>query len=240
MNWSPIPKSFRWILRKGIFGFIRSLIKEFISYYKTDSSQFGEASFMSELLGKEVGVFVDIGSGRPISGSNTFHLYKRGWNGILVDPIPKNKFLSKVLRPKDKFFQGLIGQNTRHDFFYFEPYAYSTTSRKRAQEVLETKGDAVRLVSILDLPGHTMRELLLKFNVTEIDFLNIDVEGLELQVLQSNDWSMHLPKVICAEILDLEHTMLFDYLHGLGYKSIGFRGPSYFFQLGKAGGGGGI
>jgi len=55
-------------------------------------SQFGEDQILDKLLPEKKGFFLDIGAGRPIRYSNTYLFYKRGWNGILIDPLTANDF----------------------------------------------------------------------------------------------------------------------------------------------------
>lgn len=240
MRFTPIPKRFRWTFRRGILGLVRVVIQECIHFFKHDPSQFGECEILHELLTGKSGLYVDIGSGRPIKGSNTFALYKRGWRGLLVDPIPMNKTLSRLFRPRDEFFLGLIGRNQSHNFFLFEPYAYSTIDSRRAREVMYQKGDSVALIATLNLPAISLQDLFKQHNILEIDFLNIDIEGVELEVLATNDWNLFVPRVICAEILDPDHSNVVEFLQSYGYFLVGNKGPSHVFQQNRIGGGGGI
>ncbi len=53
-------------------------------------SQFGEDAMLQSYLRDGPGFYVDVGSGSPTEGSNTYALYLRGWRGILIDPIASN------------------------------------------------------------------------------------------------------------------------------------------------------
>ena len=80
-------------------------------------SQFGEDEIMEPYFSELGGIFIDIGAGRPVRGSNTYKLYLRGWNGICVDPIRANTRLFKALRPRDQVLNILIGpKNSVIDF----------------------------------------------------------------------------------------------------------------------------
>lgn len=240
MKHTPIPKRWRWQMRRGKIGFARFLLLEIKNYFKSDVSQFGEAQLINALLRNDSGFYVDIGSGRPITGSNTFKLYKRGWSGILVDPLPINKSLSKLIRPRDKFFQGLIGLQHLYTFYVIEPYAYSTVDESIMKQLLVNKGDAVKLSAVLDLQGISLKNLLQDFEVKEIDLLSVDVEGYDFQVLQSNDWTLFKPKIICVEILGTNSEEVATLLTQQGYELLETRGPSYIFKHKDFGGGGGI
>jgi len=183
------------------------------------------------LITEKTGFYIDIGSGRPISGSNTFHLYKRGWRGYLVDPLPRNRLLSQLLRPRDRFHLGLVGIQSDYNFHLFEPYAYSTTDAERASAVIHNKGDGIKLLKTLRLPGISLKDIFQNANTREFGFLNIDVEGAEWGVLESNDWNLYKPKVICIEIIDLNKHEIIRFLEGLGYELFGVKGLSYIFRL---------
>ena len=53
-----------------------------------DGSQFDEDEILAGLLPEEFGVYVDIGAFDPVECSNTWQFYKRGWRGLLVEPLP--------------------------------------------------------------------------------------------------------------------------------------------------------
>ena len=71
---------------------------------------------------------MDVGCGQPVHGSNTNFLYRRGWEGIVIDPILNNLRLFKYLRPRDSFKRILIGtKGSKSTFYEIIPYVYSTT-----------------------------------------------------------------------------------------------------------------
>ncbi len=102
--------------------------------------QFGEDAMLQALLPAKAGFYIDIGSGHPILGSNTYALYQLGGRGILVDPVSANVDLSRRVRPGDKSIHAAIGLSNSEsiNFIEFETYQYSTTSESRAAEVLHS------------------------------------------------------------------------------------------------------
>lgn len=67
-------------------------------YSISSYSQFGEDRIIEAFFGTQgKGIYVDIGCNHPISYSNTWKLYLRGWNGVCVDPNP---YLIKKSDPK--------------------------------------------------------------------------------------------------------------------------------------------
>ena len=90
-------------------------------------SQTGEDRLIAKYLPEGTGKYLDIGAGLPIRGSNTYFLYKRGWSGVVLDPISLNIKLSRTFRPRDIRFQTCVGISETEIFFYeFIPYGYST------------------------------------------------------------------------------------------------------------------
>jgi FkbM family methyltransferase len=166
-------------------------------------SQEGEDIILDNVFeGKRNGLFVDVGAHHPHRFSNTFFFYKLGWRGINIDAMPGSMDAFRRYRPDDINLEiGVSQTNGRLTYYMFNEPALNgfdkelATSRNglRDYRIVETKQIPTRqLSSILDeyLP-----------NGQKIDFLNVDVEGLDLDVLQSNDWSRFRPTIVIAESL---------------------------------------
>jgi FkbM family methyltransferase len=149
--------------------------------------------------GQRSGTYIDIGGGHPIAGSVSFWFYERGWQGIVVEP-QRNLFdLFGRVRPRDSRVCALIGSRPGlADFHIFEKlHALSTTVDKNADAATKF-GDQFRTVQ---MPMISLAQLCEQHNVTSIDFLKVDVEGAELDVLQSGDWQRYRPRVIVVEAI---------------------------------------
>jgi len=85
--------------------------------------------------------------------------------------------------------------------YVFNDTALNTLSRKQAGIVVKSKQS--ELVKILKVKSYTLEQILTRYlpKNASIDFLNLDVEGLDYEVLRSNNWNLFKPKVICIEIL---------------------------------------
>jgi hypothetical protein len=82
---------------------------------------------LNQMLGNRKGVYIDIGSGYPIWYSNTYYFYRRGWSGVLIDPIWRNIKYSRYLRPRDISILGVVADKESDGTFYeFNSYEYST------------------------------------------------------------------------------------------------------------------
>lgn len=164
------------------------------------------------LNNKKKGVYVDIGAHHPIRFSNTYRFYLKGWNGINIDPLPYVMNIFNEYRPDDTNLNlGVASSQGELEYYNFEEPAYNTLNSDRAKEVIENKYTS--LISKIKVPVDTLKNILDKhLKGREIDFLTIDVEGLELEILRSNDWDKYKPKLIVMESLTMTHQSL-DYIY---------------------------
>ncbi len=160
--------------------------------------QTGEDALLAKWLPESHGTYIDIGAGQPICGSNTYAFYKRGWRGICVDPIKDNCKMFRILRSKDSILEALVTENHgKINFWEFIPYEYSTTVQQVAERLMVTEG--VRLKHLRALDAVPISSFAPEMNPISPTLLSIDVEGADLEVLQSNDWINVRPRVICVE-----------------------------------------
>ena len=148
---------------------------------------------------KDNGFYIDVGAGHPIADNVSFWFYERGWRGICVEPQQDLAKLYPHIRPRDTVFDGLVGRTSGVADFHMVDrlHGFSTTVKSHA-EGAQQFGASHRTVR---MPIITMAELCERHGVGEIDFLKIDVEGAEADVLMGNDWKRFRPKVIVAEAI---------------------------------------
>jgi FkbM family methyltransferase len=149
--------------------------------------------------GRRDGTYIDIGSGHPIADNVSFFFYERGWQGVVVEPQGKLIDLHARLRPRDTRVCGLIGTRSGLvDFHLVEVlHGLSTTSRKYAQAAQSLGADC----QTIQLPMISLAQLCKQHALTTIDFLKVDVEGAEADVLLSGDWHRFRPKVVVVEAI---------------------------------------
>ena len=162
---------------------------------------------MNELLGDAShGTYVDIGAFDPWRFSNTAFFYHKGWRGLNVDARPGFKTLFDKERPRDLNIECAAGKGKNPvKLFLFDEPALNTTCAKRAS-FLE-KNSSYRIKGQAQSSIRTLASLLDEYDAKSIDFLSIDVEGAELNVLRSGNWKKHRPKYVVLEVLDtpLQH-----------------------------------
>ena len=178
-------------------------------------SQCGEDLTVLKYLPERDGMYVDIGGGHPVIGSNTFLLDKRGYTGTIVEPITKFSEKFKRRRNIKQVFETVCASGKRVvDFYEFENSFLSTSSNEVADALL-TSGE--RLVSKKKLVSKLLSELGVEAMPSMPSLLDVDVEGLDLDVLKSNDWSTFRPRVILVESQLQNRFLIEDYLGKMNY-----------------------
>jgi FkbM family methyltransferase len=166
-------------------------------------AQEGEDRVLARLIGsQEKGFYVDIGAHHPQRFSNTYHFYLNGWSGINIDAMPGSMDEFKKVRPKDTNLEVAISDK-KESLTYYE---FNETALNGFSKELSDERDGLehyKVVATHQIETHTLAEILDK-NLPQgqtIDFMSVDVEGLDLQVLKSNDWEKYRPRFVLAESL---------------------------------------
>jgi FkbM family methyltransferase len=182
-------------------GAIRGKIKPVLKGFKNPSfAQFGEDVVLTGALPDraEAGFYVDVGSFHPTLYSNTFSLYLRGWKGVLIEPNPAFHGLTRALRPRDRLAPCGVGlKEASIEYFHFGFPAFNTFSAERAAS-LEKVGRKVERTEVI--PVKPLAAILAETGCPpKFELLNVDCEGFDLEVLQSNDWAAFRPATIVIE-----------------------------------------
>jgi len=186
----------RHFVRFGFHEVIMRLRRLFLHSY----SQCGEDIILSKLLrNKRKGFYVDVGAYDPFRFSNTMHFYKRGWTGINIEPDSTQYSGFLASRSKDINLNIGVGSKTGTLTYYcMNPKTLSTFSSLQARSYVR---QGFRLVEKTKIPIRTLSAVFRKYvNHIHIDFMSVDVEGFEMDVLKSNDWKTFRPGFICIEL----------------------------------------
>ena len=163
-------------------------------------SQWGEDQFINEFFkDKKNGIYLDIGCFHPVMYSNTCLLHRKGWRGINIDINQTSIDLFNIIRPKDTNLCTTINE-TKETFkvYYDDPFSPVNTLDKQFYEKLENKFNKDE--KKLTVESKSMKEIL---NISKIDgsidFINLDVEGMDYKILKNIDLKQLKPKLISIE-----------------------------------------
>jgi len=160
-----------------------------------------EDLYLMRCFGEQsAGFYVDIGSGHPVYDNVSFAFYLRGWRGITVEPNPWLAQMSRAVRPRDRHIEALVGaahgEATLH--LVREYHGLSTMIEGHAQAALREFGKASDTITV---PLTTLEDVCASEAPPVFEFLKIDVEGAEKDVLLGGDFQRYRPKVVVAEAL---------------------------------------
>ncbi len=150
--------------------------------------------------GQQKGFYVDIGAYDPILYSNTYLFYKKGWKGLNIDARPGSKALFDAIRVNDINVESGIGiSNEPLTYYKFDEPGLNGFSKKISED--RNKNTKYKIIETIKLPINTLSNVLDNTISPDqnIDFMSIDVEGLDYEVLLSNNWDKYKPLMILIE-----------------------------------------
>jgi FkbM family methyltransferase len=217
--------------------YFRKIINRFfIPEVQFTYSQFGEDLIIAYLfnnLGIRQPSYLDIGANEARFISNTYYFYEHGSTGVLIEPNISLVRKLKKIRPKDTVVNAGIGIDavSEADFYVFPDYAngLSTFSKTEAEhwQVNGMKGlgkiPVEKIVKMQLLPINHILEKY--FSEAAPNFISIDVEGLDLDILKSMNFERFRPEVICVETLvynkeqeGYKNTSTTEFMRSVGYE----------------------
>jgi FkbM family methyltransferase len=191
---------------------------------KKSYAQEGEDMVLARVFSaKDKGFYVDVGAHHPMRFSNTYSFYKQGWRGINIEPNPDSFKLFARHRPRDiNLNYGIANGEGKLKYYMFDESALNTfDSEVLKNRILNTPYKHTNTIHVDVMPLACVLEKYLP-NDVKIDFLSIDVEGLDLEVLKSNDWQSYRPSWVLVEQLSLNDIENLDFEIHHFMKSIGY------------------
>lgn len=173
---------------RAILGRIRS-----ISF-----SQYAEDLLLYQIFRpRKFGYYCDVGAYHPTFMSNTYKLYLRGWRGVTIEPNPDKESLFRRVRPDDRHLvRGIARERSELTYHRFAQDKFNTFDLDDYRAQLERNGPPITV------PCLPLSEVLDAYAEKPLDLLSVDCEGLDLAVLQSNDWSKHRPVAVLIEDIE--------------------------------------
>ncbi len=185
------------------------------------------------------GFYVDIGAHHPYRFSNTNYFYKKGWRGINVEPTPGAIKAFNMFRRRDINLNiGISGKSDKLLFYCFNEPALNGFSKEVSEDRNKTS-KKYKIIQEIPVETHPLSYVLDNYlpKGQQIDFFTIDVEGLDLEVLRSNDWEKYKPTYILVEdsinFTSLADSEVNSFLEKQGYRIIAKTLRTLFFKLTK-------
>jgi FkbM family methyltransferase len=146
---------------------------------------------------QEDGAYVDVGGGHPVADNVSFWFYLKGWRGLIVEPQQALAGLYPHVRPRDHAVSCLAGRAEGEAEFHLvsKLHGFSTTVREHAAGTGRFGVD----YTTERRPVRTLAALCAEAGLTRIDFLKIDVEGAEAEVIAGMDFGRWRPRVVLVE-----------------------------------------
>ena len=186
-------------LFKLLYFFYQFLKSKKIQKKRILYSNWGLDVLSNDFFKKKIkGVYIDVGCHQPFLNNNTYPLYKRGWSGINIDLDFNTIDMFNFFRKRDLNIQAAIS-DVEHEtdlFFFHNRSAVNTLSKQsglKAKEIKKVKTKTLN--SIIELS---------KFKDEKIDYISIDVEGFELNVLKGFDINKYKPDLVIIEFIDIK------------------------------------
>ena len=175
-------------------------------------SQWGEDKFISEYFKeKKKGIYLDIGCFHPFMYSNTCLLNKKGWRGINLDINPTSIDLFNISRPKDINLCTTISEQKKFfDIYYDDPFSPMNTLDKEFYKSLKNK--SLKEAKKLTVESKSIKEILDISKIKQnIDFINIDVEGMDYKILKDINLNQLKPALISIETHNVDGSASKDF-----------------------------
>ena len=164
------------------------------------------------------GFYVDVGCYHPIHRNNTHLLHKKDWSGINIDTSEFSIDLFNYMRPKDLNYNCAISNKNEITklFYQKELSQLNTTEIDQAKTVFQGN------IKEKKIQAFTLDEVLNKgkFKNNKIDYLDIDVEGADLKVLEGLSFDVYKPELVCVEIhaKEIKKSDIYNFLIDKNYE----------------------
>ena len=183
------------------------------------------------------GRYVDVGAGHPDYHSVTRLFYDAGWSGINIEPLPGLAAELAAKRPRDLNIQAAVSSREVDSVELTVVDSWDELSTIAEDRVEELKAEG-RSVSTTTVPVVRLDDVLAAHGLRDVQFLKIDVEGAELDVLLTLDLARMRPWIIVIEVISgsaassarqaiRDHLELHDYVHSY------FDGLNDFYVAGE-------
>lgn len=187
------------------------LVGLFFKHVRTSFSQSGEDIIISDLFSRlaiQNPSYLDIGANDPVALSNTYRLYKRGSKGVCVEPNPVLCEKIQQKRKRDTCLNvGVAFDERRQADFYVFPEKFNglnTFSKEEADFWEQTGNEEIgihKVEKVIKMNLIHINEIIEQYFSPHPNLVSIDVEGFDIDILKTLDFSKYTPEVFCIETL---------------------------------------
>lgn len=203
--------NFKRFIKKVKRGIEVILLKSKVSY-----SQAGEdiiVEYLFNSLNISHPTYLEIGTNHPKACNNTYKFYDKGCKGVCIEPDASMIEEIKKTRPNDTVLNIGIGITEQENAnFYLFPKKYNGWSTFSLEEADFRKQETSISYETLSVPLKNINSIIKEYFNQHPNFISLDVEGLDLEILKSIDFDKYKPEVICVE------TVSFGYLNNTEKK----------------------
>ena len=179
-----------------------------------------DSAVLNYFKNKRNGFYVDVGCYHPIHRNNTYLLHKQNWNGINIDTSEFSIDLFNFIRPKDLNYNCAISNKNEIIKLFYQKKLSQLSTTEIDQAKIVFKGD----IKETEIQAFTLDEILNrdKYKNFKIDFLDIDVEGADLKVLEGLSFEIYKPELVCVEIheKEIKQSLIYNFLINKDYELI--------------------
>jgi len=188
---------------KKIYYFYNIYIRNF--KFLKNGTQFGEDKYIINLFDENFkGKFLDVGCYHPTRHNNTFTMYKKGWSGLNIDLNPLTIELFNFMRPRDiNINVGISDTDSEKKLYFIDELNTQNTLDKNQLNFLKSHHNIKdKEITQKTIRTKNLHVILDEYNFYNIDFMNLDIEGHELNVLKTIDFEKIKIKYLCIEMIE--------------------------------------
>ena len=230
----------KYPLLKKLYFFYNIYIRNYKFYI--NGSQFNEDEKILKLFNKNYkGKYLDVGCYHPTRVNNTLKMYRKGWSGMNIDLNQLTIDLFDFARPNDTNICTAISSKKSKKKLYFlgDLDTKNTLDLNHKKWLNKHFNINNKDIETRIIQTRKLSDILNKYKFYNIDFMNIDIEGHEIEALKSLDFKRFKIKVICIEIINYDNftsnrkKKLISYLKNNKYVLTGKSSVNYIFKRKK-------
>jgi len=194
-------------------------------FYQKSYSQCGEdliVNYIFSTLKVAHPSYLDIGAHHPCFLSNTYLFYRQGCSGVSVEPDPSLYRKIKRTRGRDvNLNTGMAAERGSLKLFVFSSRTLNTFSEDEARKYGQ---EGHEVIASHEIEVMTFDDVMKQYFDHTPEFVSLDVEGMDIEILQSIDFSKYQPTVFCIETITYSRggegeklTVIDDMMAGHGY-----------------------